>query len=90
MVVDLHPVTFDEHGTGWHRGANQNGSDCPYPADGFGEGRILDQMVPCLRPALQLTHHGGYATRDRDHAGVRHPAHRFGLTLTDAYRPREI
>jgi lincosamide nucleotidyltransferase A/C/D/E len=36
--VDLHPVTFAADGTAWQRGANPDGSDCTYPAGGFGEG----------------------------------------------------
>jgi hypothetical protein len=27
--IDLHPVTFDEEGTGWQLGASPDGSDCP-------------------------------------------------------------
>ncbi len=30
--ADLHPVVFDDDGTGWQRGASPDGSDCPYPA----------------------------------------------------------
>ena len=79
--ADLHPVTFDEDGTGWQTGASADGSDCPYPAGGFGEGRILGRPVPCLSPELQVEHHGGYAPREHDRTDMAHLARRFGLSL---------
>jgi lincosamide nucleotidyltransferase A/C/D/E len=85
LQVDLHPVTFAEDGTGWQRGASPDGSDCPYPAGGFGEGRILDRVVPCLTPELQLEHHGGYAPRDHDRMDMARLASRFGLSLREPY-----
>jgi lincosamide nucleotidyltransferase A/C/D/E len=85
LQVDLHPVTFAEDGTGWQRGASPDGSDCPYPAEGFGEGRILDRVVPCLTAELQLEHHGGYAPRDHDRIDMARLATRFGLSLREPY-----
>jgi lincosamide nucleotidyltransferase A/C/D/E len=79
--VDLHPVTFDEGGTGWQVGAAPDGSDCPYPADGFTAGRIMGVAVPCLSAQLQLEHHSGYTSRDRDREDMAHLAVRFGLEL---------
>jgi lincosamide nucleotidyltransferase A/C/D/E len=79
--VDLHPVTFDEDGTGWQVGASPDGSDCPYPAEGFTVGRILDEAVPCLSAELQLEHHSGYMPRDRDLKDMARLAVRFGLVL---------
>ena len=79
--VDLHPVTFDADGTGWQVGASPDGSDCPYPADGFTVGRIMDEAVPCLSAELQLDHHGGYTPRDRDRKDMVRLAVRFGLVL---------
>jgi lincosamide nucleotidyltransferase A/C/D/E len=84
--VDLHPVTFAADGTGWQRGANPDGSDCPYPADGLGEGRILDQVVRCLTPALQLAHHRGYVLKERDVSDMQQLARRFGLALPGSYQ----
>jgi lincosamide nucleotidyltransferase A/C/D/E len=80
--ADLHPVTFDQEGTGWQVGAAADGSDCPYPADGFDSGRILDRPVPCLGPALQIEHHRGYRPRRRDRVDL---ARRFGLSLPEGY-----
>jgi lincosamide nucleotidyltransferase A/C/D/E len=79
--VDLHPVTFDQGGTGWQVGAAPDGSDCPYPAGGFTVGKILDVVVPCLSAELQLEHHSGYTPRDRDREDMTRLAVRFGLEL---------
>ncbi|MEO6397456.1 MAG: amino acid transporter, partial [Tepidiformaceae bacterium] len=64
--VDLHPVEFDAEGIGWQRGAGPEGSDCPYPADGFAEGTIAGQTVPCLSAGLQVAHHQGYKPTEKD------------------------
>jgi lincosamide nucleotidyltransferase A/C/D/E len=83
--ADLHPVTFDDQGTGWQVGASADGSDCPYPAGGFDRGRILDRAVPCLGAALQVEHHRGYEPRHRDRVDMAQLARRFGLSLPEAY-----
>jgi lincosamide nucleotidyltransferase A/C/D/E len=79
--IDLHPVTFDSEGTGWQVGAAPDGSDCPYPANGFTVGRIIDVPVPCLSAELQLAHHCGYVPRDRDREDMARLAVRFDLNL---------
>ena len=83
--ADLHPVTFVEDGTGWQSGASPDGSDCPYPPEGFTEGHILDIVVPCISPELQLEHHSGYEPRNRDRQDMALLSGRFGLTLPDRY-----
>jgi lincosamide nucleotidyltransferase A/C/D/E len=83
--VDLHPVTFDSGGTGWQRGAAPDGSDCPYPPDGFTEGRILGHPVPCITAELQSAHHSGYEPRERDRLDMGHLADRYGLHLAAPY-----
>ena len=83
--VDLHPVTFDENGTGWQTRAAPDGSDCPYPAVGFTVGRIMDVPVPCLSAELQLEHHSGYIPRDRDREDMGRLASRFGLELPASF-----
>jgi lincosamide nucleotidyltransferase A/C/D/E len=87
--ADLHPVVFDDDGTGWQLGASPDGSDCPYPAAGFGHGRILGRSVPCLGPELQLEHHSGYPPRDRDRTDMAHLARRFDLSLPPSYEMPE-
>jgi lincosamide nucleotidyltransferase A/C/D/E len=81
--IDLHPVTFAEDGTGWQAGALPDGSDCPYPAWGFGEGSILGRAVPCLTPELQREHHHGYEPRDKDRVDMMLLGRRFGLSPDD-------
>ena len=83
--IDMHPITFDGEGTGWQAGAMADGTDCPYPASGFGTGRIHETVVPCLTPDLQVQHHRGYAPRDRDRADMARLAARFDLTLPAPY-----
>jgi len=83
--IDLHPVTFDENGTGWQTRAAPDGADCPYPAVGFTVGRIMDLPVPCLSAELQLEHHIGYIPRDRDRQDMVRLASRFGLELPASF-----
>jgi lincosamide nucleotidyltransferase A/C/D/E len=83
--VDVHPVTFDAGGTGRQHAASPNGDDAVYPAGGFGEGRVLDRIVPCLTPELQLMHHSGYVPRARDRIDVARLADKFGLTEPSGY-----
>ncbi|HXQ58810.1 MAG TPA: hypothetical protein VN799_01895 [Acidimicrobiales bacterium] len=78
--ADLHLVTLAEDGTGTQQGASPDGSDCTYPAEGFGEGRILGRVVPCLSPEVQRAHHRGYEPRDRDRVDMERLANHFGLT----------
>ena len=83
--ADLHPVTFDEERTGWQVGGSADGSDCPYPAQGFDQGRILDRIVPCLGPELQVEHHRGYEPRDRDRVDMANLTRRFILSPPEGY-----
>ena len=83
--IDLHPVTFDKDGTGWQVGASADGSDCPYPSDGFAVGQILGEAVPCLSADLQLEHHSGYAPRDRDRKDIARLAVVFGLEMPSSF-----
>jgi lincosamide nucleotidyltransferase A/C/D/E len=84
-AVDIHPVTFDAEGTGWQRAAGPDGDDAAYPADGFGEGQVLDRVVPCLTPELQMKHHSGYAPRERDRVDVARLADRFDIVMPSGY-----
>lgn len=83
--IDVHPVCFDGNGVGWQRGAAPDGSDCPYPAGGFGYGKIQGEVVPCLTPQLQLTHHLGYEPSDHDRRDMAALAGAFGLVLPSPY-----
>jgi len=83
--VDVHPVTFDENGIGWQRHAAPDGTDCPYLAEGFGHGRLVGRVVPCLTAELQVEHHRGYEPRQRDRLDMAALAAAFGLELPDPY-----
>ena len=63
--VDLHPLTFDEGGTGWQ--ANVEGlPPFRYPPDAFATGLIAGCVVSCLSVAQQLLFHSGYPPRRQD------------------------
>ncbi len=83
--VDLHPVSFDDAGIGWQRGAGPDGTDCPYPADGFARGQLLARTVPCLTARLQVAHHCGYERRARDRHDMAALAEAFDLALREPY-----
>jgi lincosamide nucleotidyltransferase A/C/D/E len=63
--VDLHPVVFDEQGTGWQVDVD----DLPpfrYPPEAFTAGSIDGSVVRCLSVAQQLLFHRGYPPRPHD------------------------
>ena len=67
--VDLHPVVFDDQGTGWQA----NIEDLPpfrYPPHAFTGGLINGSAVRCLSVAQQLLFHRGYPPRPHDPADV--------------------
>ena len=63
--VDVHPLTFDQHGVG-HQANVAGQQPFRYPPSGFGQGVIDGRAVDCLSVAQQLTFHNGYAPRDHD------------------------
>lgn len=67
--VDLHPVVFDDEGTGWQ--TNVDGlPPFRYPAAAFGEGSIDGTRVTCLSVSQQLLFHSGYPPRPHDLADL--------------------
>jgi lincosamide nucleotidyltransferase A/C/D/E len=67
--VDLHPLTFDDEGTGWQ--ANVDGlPPFRYPPAAFSTGFIAGCAVSCLSVAQQLLFHSGYPPRRQDLADV--------------------
>jgi len=67
--VDLHPVVFDDHGTGWQ--ANVEGlAPFRYPPDAFTDGFVGGTGVGCLSVQQQLLFHSGYPLRARDLADI--------------------
>ena len=68
--VDLHPVVFDDEGTGWQ--ANTDGRPpFRYPPQAFAEGSIDGSAVRCLSVAQQLLFHSGYPPRRHDLANIK-------------------
>lgn len=67
--VDLHPVAFDDQGTGWQA----NVAELPpfrYPAGAFARGFISGCAVRCLSLEQQLLFHSGYSPRPHDRADI--------------------
>jgi lincosamide nucleotidyltransferase A/C/D/E len=84
--VDVHPVTFDEHGDGIYQ--MDNGKTWTYPAEGLaGIGHIAGRQVRCLTPELQMRVHAGYELSDKDHEEIRILQERFGVEPPDGYEP---
>jgi len=83
--VDVHPVTFDAEGTGWQAAASPDGSDCPYPADGFTKGTIGGSVVGCLTADLQVEHHLGYEPTSKDVGDLKLLAAAFGCVVPHRY-----
>ena len=86
--VDLHPVTFDERGTGWQANAGPGGGDCAYPASGFTSGTVAGTPVGCLTPDLQVVHHDGYEPTEKDCEDLDRLHQHFGVTLPEQYGQR--
>ena len=83
-AVDLHPVTFDEHGNGIQAGFD--GTSFEYPADGLGWGRIGGRDVPCLTAAQQARFHLGYPPTEKDRRDMALLAERLRMEVPQAYR----
>lgn len=82
--LDVHPVRFDERGSGWQ--AQPDGPSFEYTAAGLaGQGVIAGRAVRCLSAELQLLTHQAYEPDDNDRHDVRLLCARFGFALPDAY-----
>jgi len=67
--VDLHPVVFDDQGTGWQANID-NLPPFRYPPHAFTGGLINGSGVRCLSVPQQLLLHRGYLPRPHDLADV--------------------
>lgn len=86
--VDLHPVVFDSHGSGWQ----DLGEDAwgGYPAEGLtGMGRVGGRQVRCLTPQLQVRHHLGYPLGPTDRHDLTLLAERFDVAVPPTIQPSE-
>lgn len=81
LEVDVHAVTFDDHGNGVYR--MQNGEDWIFPVEGFCRRGIVQGMkVCCLSPTTQvLCHAHGYVPIERDFRDMELLQERFGVDL---------
>jgi lincosamide nucleotidyltransferase A/C/D/E len=66
--VDLHPVAFDEDGSG--RQADLTGGWFDYPAAAFTSAVIGGRWIACLSADQQLVFHTGYEPRPIDHHDI--------------------
>jgi lincosamide nucleotidyltransferase A/C/D/E len=83
--LDVHPVTFDAHGSGWQ--AQPSGPSFEYTAAGLaGQGVIGGRVVRCLSAELQLTTHQAYEPDNNDQHDVLRLCAHFGLELPPEYR----
>jgi len=84
--IDVHPVTWDEHGNGIYR--MQNGEDWMYPASGFtGSGAVLGQRVRCLTAEVQMfLCHTGYQLGGKDFREMDALHQRFGIEYPREYQ----
>jgi lincosamide nucleotidyltransferase A/C/D/E len=62
--VDVHPVAFDEGGSG--RQADIDSGYFEYPPDAFGRGLIAGRGVGCLSARQQRRFRSGYEHRPQD------------------------
>jgi lincosamide nucleotidyltransferase A/C/D/E len=85
-VIDLQPVTFDEAGDAWQRGAAPGGGDAHFPATSFTYGWIGGRKVACVGPEVQVAHHLGYEPSKQDREDMSRIRERFVLPLPDTYR----
>jgi lincosamide nucleotidyltransferase A/C/D/E len=81
LEVDVHAVTFDDHGNGVYR--MQNDNDWVYPAEGFGgRGLVGGMVVRCLAPTTQVLGHAhGYVPVEKDFSDMERLQERFGVVL---------
>jgi lincosamide nucleotidyltransferase A/C/D/E len=83
--VDFHTVIFDASGGATQQ--LQDGTTCPYPAQGFSEfGLVAGVRVSCLKAAVQSLYHVGYDPDEKDHHDMRLLADRCGIALPAPYR----
>lgn len=79
-LVDLHPLVFDEEGSGWQQLSDSEEKWGRYPVgDLQAKGRIGGRDVRCLSAGLQYRFHLGYEHTERDEHDLRLLAERFGV-----------
>lgn len=78
--VDLHPLVFDEAGSGWQQLSESGRAWGRYPAEDLrAKGVIRGRQVRCLSPQLQFRFRIGYEWSERDEHDIRLLVERFGV-----------
>jgi hypothetical protein len=79
-IIDFHLVVLDERGNGWQELDDQAWG--AYPAEDLvGSGMINGRPVRCVTAELQVRHHLGYTTSDKDRADLRALADAFDVAV---------
>jgi lincosamide nucleotidyltransferase A/C/D/E len=87
--VDVHPVVFDDEGSGVYR--MEEGRDWVYPAQGFlGRGLVGGRAVRCLSAEVQVLVHDGYELAEKDYRELRLLHDRFGVALPESVRDQAL
>jgi lincosamide nucleotidyltransferase A/C/D/E len=82
--VDLHPIVWQDSGTGVQTGLDGETFDYP-PGSLDAEGEIGGRKVRCGTPELQVAFHRRYEPRDHDRRDMAALAEAFDLSLPPPY-----
>jgi lincosamide nucleotidyltransferase A/C/D/E len=87
--IDVHPLTFDEHGNGWLK--QPNGETVCWPREALaGRGRIGDRDVRCTSPEFLVKWKLYPGHDDVDRSDIELLCQRFGLEQPSAAWPGVI
>ena len=81
--LDFHTVTFDAEGGGVQ--PQPGGGSFRYPPEGFVEGRVRGESVPCISAHVQVLCHLGYTPSAKDAHDVLELCRAFGLSVPETY-----
>lgn len=82
-AIDLHPVVFNRDGHGVQQGFA--GVTFDYPPEGFTQGLIAGETVPCLTAERQVAFHLGYAPLEQDRRDMAVLRDRLGIVIPAPY-----
>ncbi len=81
--IDMHPVVFGASGVGEQ--LVPNGEPFLYPKDGFVQGIIDGQEVPCVSIDQQVVFHTGYMPLAKDRHNMKMLHECLGIKIPDVY-----
>ncbi len=82
--IDFHTVTFDDEGGGLQ--PQPSGKVFRYPPEGFVQGRVAGQTVPCLSAEVQVLCHLGYEPKEKDIHDLLLLHRKLGIKLPSSYQ----